>query len=184
VSDWTGGRDRRAERLQLVEHATPKGCVAAYYPETNPLVPLDSQAAESGTPTSKWVIVRLEPVVAKWCGYDDLTEGLARMLASSPPTAHADTRSRLTRQLRWLTMGSPHSYERASYVRSLLLLDAQGTTRVLPVHLLDCEPEVRLLAAQHTPLDEDAHRWLNQLRDDPVEDEAIRHAAAQRTQAA
>ena len=61
VSEWTDGRDRRAERFRLVEYATPKGCVAAYYPETNPLVPLDSQAAESGTPTSKWVIVRLEP---------------------------------------------------------------------------------------------------------------------------
>ena len=60
VSEWTDGRDRRAERFRLVEYDTPKGCVAAYYPETNPLVPLDSQAAESGTPTSKWVVVRLE----------------------------------------------------------------------------------------------------------------------------
>ncbi|XVU28467.1 FdhF/YdeP family oxidoreductase [Actinoplanes sp. CA-054009] len=61
ISEWPDGRDRRADRFRLVEYSTPKGCVAAYYPETNPLVPLDSQAAESGTPTSKWVIVRLEP---------------------------------------------------------------------------------------------------------------------------
>jgi molybdopterin-dependent oxidoreductase alpha subunit len=61
VSEWKDGRVRRAERFRLVEYSTPKGCVAAYYPETNPLVPLDSQAAESGTPTSKWVVVRLEP---------------------------------------------------------------------------------------------------------------------------
>jgi len=61
VSEWEDGRVRRAERFRLVEYSTPKGCVAAYYPETNPLVPLDSQAAESGTPTSKWVVVRLEP---------------------------------------------------------------------------------------------------------------------------
>ncbi len=61
VSEWADGRDRRAERFRLVEYPTPKGCVAAYYPETNPLVPLDSQAAESGTPTSKWVVVRLIP---------------------------------------------------------------------------------------------------------------------------
>jgi molybdopterin-dependent oxidoreductase alpha subunit len=60
VSEWADGRDRRADRFRLVEYDTPKGCVAAYYPETNPLVPLDSQAAESGTPTSKWVVVRLE----------------------------------------------------------------------------------------------------------------------------
>jgi molybdopterin-dependent oxidoreductase alpha subunit len=60
VSEWTDGRERRAERFRLVEYSTPAGCVAAYYPETNPLVPLDSQAEGSGTPTSKWVIVRLE----------------------------------------------------------------------------------------------------------------------------
>jgi molybdopterin-dependent oxidoreductase alpha subunit len=60
VSEWTDGVERRAPRFRLVEYDTPKGCVAAYYPETNPLVPLDSQAEESGTPTSKWVQVRLE----------------------------------------------------------------------------------------------------------------------------
>ncbi|WP_336275935.1 hypothetical protein [Nocardioides sp. B-3] len=38
----------------------PRGCAAAYYPETNPLVPLDSTAEGSNTPTSKSVIVRLE----------------------------------------------------------------------------------------------------------------------------
>ncbi|GAA4942771.1 FdhF/YdeP family oxidoreductase [Actinoplanes utahensis] len=60
VSEWTDGVERRADRFRLVAYDTPKGCVAAYYPETNPLVPLDSQAEESGTPTSKWVQVRLE----------------------------------------------------------------------------------------------------------------------------
>ncbi|BBH67250.1 formate dehydrogenase subunit alpha [Actinoplanes sp. OR16] len=62
VSEWDDGVERRADRFRLVEYDTPKGCVAAYYPETNPLVPLDSQAEESGTPTSKWVIVRLIPM--------------------------------------------------------------------------------------------------------------------------
>ena len=61
ISEWADGVTRRADRFRLVEYPTPKGCVAAYYPETNPLVPLDSQAAESGTPTSKWVVVRLVP---------------------------------------------------------------------------------------------------------------------------
>ncbi len=60
TSEWQG-EERHADRFRLVEYDTPKGCVAAYYPETNPLVPLDSQAEESGTPTSKWVIVRLTP---------------------------------------------------------------------------------------------------------------------------
>ncbi|WP_433829796.1 FdhF/YdeP family oxidoreductase [Actinoplanes sp. CA-015351] len=62
VSEWADGVERRAARFRLVEYDTPKGCVAAYYPETNSLVPLESQAEESGTPTSKWVIVRLIPM--------------------------------------------------------------------------------------------------------------------------
>ncbi len=56
------GVARRAERFRVVAYDTPRGCAAAYYPETNPLVPLDSVAERSGTPTSKSVIVRLEPV--------------------------------------------------------------------------------------------------------------------------
>ncbi|MNP11553.1 hypothetical protein D3C76_1037470 [compost metagenome] len=38
----------------------PAGQAAAYYPETNPLVPLDSHGAGSHTPTSKFIAVRLE----------------------------------------------------------------------------------------------------------------------------
>lgn len=65
VSEWEDGVERRAESFRLVEYSIPKGCVAAYYPETNPLVPLDSVALGSNTPTSKWVIVRLEPAVSQ-----------------------------------------------------------------------------------------------------------------------
>ena len=60
VGEWSDGVQRRAEAFRLVEYNTPKGCIAAYYPETNPLVPLDSTALGSNTPTSKWVVVRLE----------------------------------------------------------------------------------------------------------------------------
>jgi molybdopterin-dependent oxidoreductase alpha subunit len=54
------GVDRLAENFRIVSYSTPKGCAAAYYPETNVLVPLDSVADTSGTPTSKSVIIRLE----------------------------------------------------------------------------------------------------------------------------
>ncbi len=60
VSEWEDGVERCAKEFRLVEYDTPKGCAAAYYPETNPLVPLDSVAEASNTPTSKWVVVRLE----------------------------------------------------------------------------------------------------------------------------
>jgi hypothetical protein len=39
---------------------TPRGNAAAYYPETNPLIPLDHVAAKSNTPVSKAVTIRLE----------------------------------------------------------------------------------------------------------------------------
>jgi molybdopterin-dependent oxidoreductase alpha subunit len=60
VSVWSDGVERRAEAFRAVGYPTPPGSAAAYYPETNVLVPLDSVADISNTPTSKSVIVRLE----------------------------------------------------------------------------------------------------------------------------
>jgi hypothetical protein len=126
------------------------------------------------------LLAALDRLADKWCGYDSLTEGLARILTHAPPATHADTRTSLVGKLRWLTMASPHSYERTSHLRSLLLLDRQQTTGNLPIHLLDCEPGVRLQAAQHTPLTDDARHWLAELRDDPIEEEEVRNAASER----
>ncbi|RAG80420.1 hypothetical protein DN069_38265 [Streptacidiphilus pinicola] len=60
VSEWKDGVDRRAPHFRVVLYPTTRGCAAAYYPETNVLVPLDSTADTSNTPTSKSVVVRLE----------------------------------------------------------------------------------------------------------------------------
>ncbi|MBE0010779.1 MULTISPECIES: FdhF/YdeP family oxidoreductase [unclassified Arthrobacter] len=62
VSQFSDGVERRAENFRAVTYQTPRGCAAAYYPETNVLVPLDSTADVSGTPTSKSVIIRLEKI--------------------------------------------------------------------------------------------------------------------------
>jgi anaerobic selenocysteine-containing dehydrogenase len=59
--DVVGPDDRRAERFRVVAYPTARGCIAGYFPELNPLVPLDSVALESGTPASKSVVVRLVP---------------------------------------------------------------------------------------------------------------------------
>jgi molybdopterin-dependent oxidoreductase alpha subunit len=64
VSVWRDGVERRAENFRVVAYPTTPGSAAAYYPETNVLVPLDSVADISNTPTSKGVVVRLEPAVA------------------------------------------------------------------------------------------------------------------------
>ncbi|BBX91699.1 FdhF/YdeP family oxidoreductase [Mycolicibacterium boenickei] len=59
VSEFDG-QERRAKDFLIVEYSTPRGNAAAYYPETNPLVPLDHTAKKSNTPVSKAVVIRLE----------------------------------------------------------------------------------------------------------------------------
>ncbi|MER8018218.1 FdhF/YdeP family oxidoreductase [Streptomyces griseoluteus] len=61
VSVWEDGTERRAENFQVVPYPAAKGSAAAYYPETNVLVPLDSVADVSNQPTSKGIVVRLDP---------------------------------------------------------------------------------------------------------------------------
>jgi anaerobic selenocysteine-containing dehydrogenase len=61
---WNDGVERRADRFKLVSYDIPRGCLAGYYPETNPLVPLSATAIGAGTPTSKSVPVVLVPHVA------------------------------------------------------------------------------------------------------------------------
>jgi len=62
VSEWSDGTERRAPEFRIVSYPTARGCAAAYFPETNVLVPLDSTAEISNTPTSKSIVVRLERV--------------------------------------------------------------------------------------------------------------------------
>jgi len=60
VSVWTDG-ERRASGFRVVDYPTPRGCATAYFPEANVLVPLDSTADVSNTPTSKSIVIRIEP---------------------------------------------------------------------------------------------------------------------------
>jgi anaerobic selenocysteine-containing dehydrogenase len=64
VSEWKDGVERRAPGFRVVHYPTARGCAAAYYPETNVLVPLDATADTSNTPASKSVVVRLEQSTA------------------------------------------------------------------------------------------------------------------------
>ncbi len=65
VSLWDDGIERRVRGFTLIAYDTPPGQAAAYYPETNPLVPLESVGEGSHTPTSKFVAIRLEPSTAQ-----------------------------------------------------------------------------------------------------------------------
>jgi len=53
--------ERHVYRFIVVPYPIPKGCAAAYYPETNPLVPLGSFSKRSGQPTSKSIIISIQP---------------------------------------------------------------------------------------------------------------------------
>jgi anaerobic selenocysteine-containing dehydrogenase len=54
-----GGVERVARAFMVAPYRIPRGCVATYFPEANVLVPIDSVAAKSNTPTSKYVVVRI-----------------------------------------------------------------------------------------------------------------------------
>lgn len=63
VSEWPspdGLEERRVKHFRVISYPTAKGCAAAYFPEANALVPLNSTAYTSNTPTSKAIIIRLE----------------------------------------------------------------------------------------------------------------------------
>jgi molybdopterin-dependent oxidoreductase alpha subunit len=50
----------QVDQFRIVTYPMADGCCATYFPECNPLIPLDSYADGSRTPTSKSVIVRLK----------------------------------------------------------------------------------------------------------------------------
>ena len=54
-----GGVHRQARKFVVVPYQIPEKCTATYFPETNVLVPIDSTADKSGTPTSKTVVIRI-----------------------------------------------------------------------------------------------------------------------------
>jgi len=58
---WTDDVERVLRDYRIVAYPTARGCAAAYFPEANVLVPLDSASIGSNTPVSKAVLVRVTP---------------------------------------------------------------------------------------------------------------------------
>lgn len=54
-----GGVHRQARKFIVIPYQIPERCAATYFPETNVLVPIDSTADKSNTPTSKTVVITL-----------------------------------------------------------------------------------------------------------------------------
>ncbi len=61
----TDDHPRRVDGLSVKPFNLPSGCIAAYYPEMNALIPLWYHDVESGTPAAKGVPVRIERSVAR-----------------------------------------------------------------------------------------------------------------------
>ena len=59
VSDAGDGVHREVGPLKVIPFRLPDGCLAAYYPEMNPLIPLSHHDVESKTPAAKSVPVRI-----------------------------------------------------------------------------------------------------------------------------
>lgn len=62
ITSHFDGQKRHLERFIAIPYNIPKGDTAAYFPEMNPLVPITSVADVSNTPTSKFVIITVEPI--------------------------------------------------------------------------------------------------------------------------
>ena len=59
---WNDGVERCVSSFTLLAFDIPAGQAAAYFPEANPLVPLESAGVGSSTPTSKFVAICLAAV--------------------------------------------------------------------------------------------------------------------------
>jgi len=59
------GEKRNALHFQVVPYDIPRGCTATYFPEGNTLVPINSVADRSNTPTSKFVIISVAPSMGR-----------------------------------------------------------------------------------------------------------------------
>jgi molybdopterin-dependent oxidoreductase alpha subunit len=63
LHNYYGGVHREVQRFIVVPYNIPVKNVATYFPETNPLVSINSTADKSNTPTSKSVVITIEPVI-------------------------------------------------------------------------------------------------------------------------
>ncbi|MFJ3792662.1 hypothetical protein [Kitasatospora sp. NPDC090091] len=106
-----------------------------------------------------------------WCGPDTT----ARRLARFGPAATA-----AVPDLRWFWLRTPHSYERAAYLKALAAIGTRGLDQAHAESLWDCEEQARLLGITHAPDHPETLDRIAALRDDPMEEPEVRAAAEAR----
>ncbi len=70
LTSYFRGETRVARHFTVVSYDIPRRSAATYFPETNVLVPIDSVAAESNTPTSKYIVIRVTPTTGPAAAVD------------------------------------------------------------------------------------------------------------------
>jgi molybdopterin-dependent oxidoreductase alpha subunit len=81
TSHYGESEERVARHFQIAPYHIPRGCTATYFPEANVLVPINSVAERSNTPTSKFVIISIAPSPDVEAAVEEL-----RLAASEPVT--------------------------------------------------------------------------------------------------
>jgi molybdopterin-dependent oxidoreductase alpha subunit len=77
------GEERTARHFMVAPFSIPRGCTATYFPEANVLVPINSTAERSNTPTSKSIVISIAPSADPEKAFAELQAGAAES------TAHA-----------------------------------------------------------------------------------------------
>ncbi|MER6300146.1 hypothetical protein ABT247_11315 [Kitasatospora sp. NPDC001539] len=167
-----GGPAGRAEAAGPAVAAGPAPDHGAPPPDAPPDAPPDVPAPDA-PPDVPALIAELEQrwVDRSWCG----PVHLARRLARSGPRA-AGAASLLRRFWLW----TPHSSERPGYLEALAAIGSAGLADAYTESLWDCEPGARLSGIEHAPERPEVGARLVVLRDDPMEETAVREAAAVR----
>ena len=60
IGDHGDNASKRVDGMRVVAYNIPRGCIGAYYPECNTLIPIAHHAVESHVPAAKTVPVRVE----------------------------------------------------------------------------------------------------------------------------
>jgi anaerobic selenocysteine-containing dehydrogenase len=79
------GNKRVAKYFLVTPFEIPRGCAATYFPEANVLVPIDSVAERSNTPTSKFVVITVSPS-------QNIKAGVAHLQAAAREAAKTGSR--------------------------------------------------------------------------------------------
>ncbi len=79
------GETRLARHFMVAPFEIPRGCAATYFPEGNVLVPINSTAVRSNTPTSKSVVITIAPSPDPEIAFNELNGSVREKMSFGRP---------------------------------------------------------------------------------------------------